>query len=116
MAGSGKVAAHRYYPKQIAYARIHPVPMATVLTIVCLAGIAGSLCVPTLPDGFPERRFDVYSWIASVKGDGLTVENVNIGKEGRFVAQEVAWRPKMTVEEVEKQFGSARVRYRLTKQ
>jgi hypothetical protein len=84
--------------------------MVILLGVLTLLGILGCLCVPTLPGGFPERKFDVYSWIAATKGDGLVVEDEG-GKDSTSArTKEVDWKPGMGVEETQEKFGSKQIR------
>jgi hypothetical protein len=84
--------------------------MAILLGILTLMGILGCLCVPTLPDGFPERSFNVYSWIAAAKGDRLIVEDDSVGDGRSTRTKEVDWRPRMDVAEIERKFGPKQIR------
>jgi hypothetical protein len=86
--------------------------MVTLLGILILMGILGCSCVPAIPDGFPERKFDVYSWIASAKGDGLVVED-DSAEDGRGAqCKEAEWRSRMDMEEIKREFGEKQVRFR----
>jgi hypothetical protein len=75
-------------------------------------GILGCTCVPAIPDGFPERKFDVYSWIASTKGDGLIVEDGSAEDGIGTRRKEIEWRSRMNLEEIKREFGEKQVRYR----
>jgi hypothetical protein len=118
MAGSGQVVAYRFKGEQTAEARILKVPMIIAIAVLCVVGVVGCVCVPALPGGFPERRFDAYTWLVASRGDGLVVEGTQLGEralDGRDGGNEVTWRPKMTMAEIEREFGSSMVRYRFAK-
>ena len=119
LAGSQQVLAHRHVSIQKAFARILPIPMAIALTSLVVAGAIGCLCIPALPGGHPQRRFDLYSWVAAMKVDGLKMDNGDEKGDGNTEARtgedmqddKVNWRPHMDIGDIEKQFGSLRIRY-----
>lgn len=98
LAGGKQLVSRQYQSKQVANAKIHNVAMAIAIVILFLAGLVGCFCVPSLPDGRPMRRFDAYSWMVALKGDGL---DVNSG----------LWRSGMTINEAEHQFGNEEVNF-----
>jgi hypothetical protein len=100
MSGSKQLVARQFKSKQVASARILNIPMAIVIVLLFLAGVIGCFCIPRLPNGFPRRRFDVYSWMMAIEGDKMKVEVDGSSKE---------WDPRMKVEDVERVFGSMRV-------
>ena len=75
--------------------------MLFAILLLFLTGVIGCLCVPALPKGFPKRRFDMYSWLMAVKGDGLMLEDPM--QPGDDLNKE--WKPGMTLEEAEKIYG-----------
>jgi hypothetical protein len=112
MAGSVQVLAHQFQGKQAAFAHIEIIPMAILLGVLTLLGVLGCLCVPTLPGGFPERKFNFYSWMAATKGDGLVVED-DAAKDGSSArTKEVDWKPRMDVEDIQEKFGPKQIRCR----
>jgi hypothetical protein len=95
------------------------IPMVIAIAALLVAGVIGCCCVPALPGGYPQRRFDLYSWVTAMEGDGLKMERVQ--REGGQIGPEASheedryvggggWRPAMPLEEVEKEFGSLRLR------
>jgi hypothetical protein len=100
MAGGKQLVARQFKSRQVAFAHILNIPMAIAIVLLFLAGVIGSFCIPRLPNGFPRRRFDVFSWMMAIEGDKMTVESDGSSKK---------WDARMDVEEVEKEFGSMRV-------
>ena len=118
LAGSQQVLARRYRFVQAAFAHILPIPMAVAIGTLFLAGVIGCVCIPALPDGYPQRRFDLYSWVAAMEGDGLRMERKYLDEDRDLTAPlrpsgedgDATWRPGMPMDEVEKEFGSLRMR------
>ena len=119
LAGSQQIVARRYKGIQVAFARILPIPMAVAIGTLFLAGVIGCFCIPALPNGIPQRRFDLYSWVTAIEGDGLRMEqgekddgSVDPTAPLRQSGEEVkpVWRPGMPMETVEKEFGTLRLR------
>ena len=91
--------------------------MAIAIAALFLAGVIGCICVPALPNELPPRRFDLYSWVTAMKGDGLTMERgePRDDAESRLNLEQgddtAVWRSGMPMESVEKEFRSLRIRY-----
>ena len=93
--------------------------MALTIAALFIAGVIGCFCIPVLPNGLPQRRFDLYSWVTAIEGDGLRMEKGDKDDEGadptaplRQSGEEgkVVWRPGMPIETVEEEFGTLRLR------
>ena len=101
LSGDRQLVARQFNGRQAAFAHIQVFPMLFAILLLFLTGIIGCLCVPALPKGFPKRRFDMYSWLMAVKGDGLMLEDPM--QPGDDLNKE--WKPGMTLEEAEKIYG-----------
>ena len=119
LAGSQKIVARRYEGIRVAHARILPIPMAIAIGTLFLAGVIGCCCIPALPNGLPQRGFDLYSWVTAMEGDVLRMEkgdkgndNTDLTVPSRQSGEEglAGWRPGMPMEVVKKEFGSLRMR------
>ena len=120
LAGSQQIVAQRYKGAQVAFAHILTIPMIIAIAALVLAGAVGCFFVPALPGGHPQRRFDLYSWVAALEGDGLSMVRVRRGDgskldseariEDRGDWRSDGWRPAMPLEIVERDFGELRLR------
>ena len=81
--------------------------MSGAIAALYVAGMIGCLCIPRLPYGRPQRGFDLFSWLAAVRGDSFDVDRSTSAVED----QGPLWRAGMTVKEVEDEFGPMKVNY-----
>jgi hypothetical protein len=101
MVGSKQLVARQFKSKQIAHARILMGPMIIVIALAFLVGSFGIFCIPILPGNRNRRRFDIFSLMIEVEGNGL-------GLSG----DELLVKPNLGLEDAEKSFGKRKVVYK----